>query len=60
MYPSPRVPVVRAEGETMGASERGLASIVEAFVRNAEWVPEKLCLRFEGRRIFHRHLREGA
>jgi hypothetical protein len=44
----------------MGASERGLASIVEAFVRNAEWVPEKLCLRFEGRRIFHRHLREGA
>ena len=40
----------------MGASERGLASIAEAFVTNAERSPEKLCLRFEGEEISYRSL----
>src|ERR687883_1070330 len=44
----------------MGASERGQASIAEAFVRNAERAPEKLCLRFEGEDISYRSLRERA
>jgi malonyl-CoA/methylmalonyl-CoA synthetase len=44
----------------MGASERAPASIAEAFVRNAEMVPEKLCLRFEGEEISYQGLRERA
>jgi hypothetical protein len=44
----------------MGASERGPASIAEAFVRNAERAPEKLCLRFEGEEISYQGLRERA
>src|SRR5215217_2912889 len=60
MYPSLRVPVVTVEGETMSASERGPASIAEAFVRNAERAPKKLCLRFEGEKISYRKLRERA
>jgi malonyl-CoA/methylmalonyl-CoA synthetase len=44
----------------MGASESGLASIAEAFVRNAGRAPEKLCLRFEGEEISYRRLRERA
>jgi malonyl-CoA/methylmalonyl-CoA synthetase len=44
----------------MGASERGLASIAEAFVTNAERSPEKLCLRFEGEDISYRSLRARA
>jgi malonyl-CoA/methylmalonyl-CoA synthetase len=44
----------------MGASERGLASIAEAFVTNAERTPEKLCLRFEGEEIPYRRLRARA
>src|ERR687894_423020 len=48
------------EGNSMGASEKGLASIAEAFVRNAERVPEKLCLRFEGEEISYQGMRERA
>jgi malonyl-CoA/methylmalonyl-CoA synthetase len=44
----------------MGASERGPASIAEAFVRNAERTPEKLCLRFEGEEISYQGMRERA
>jgi malonyl-CoA/methylmalonyl-CoA synthetase len=44
----------------MGASERGLASIAEAFVRSAERSPEKLCLRFEGEGITFQGMRERA
>jgi malonyl-CoA/methylmalonyl-CoA synthetase len=44
----------------MGASERNLASIAEAFVTNAERSPEKLCLRFEGEEISYRSLRARA
>src|SRR5215216_2216893 len=44
----------------MSASERGPASIAEAFVRNAERAPEKLCLRFEGKEISYRKVRERA
>jgi malonyl-CoA/methylmalonyl-CoA synthetase len=44
----------------MGASERGPASIAEAFVRNAEKTPEKLCLLFEGEEISYQGLRERA
>ncbi|CAN5699631.1 hypothetical protein BH18ACT11_BH18ACT11_01060 [soil metagenome] len=44
----------------MDATERGRASIVEAFVRNAERAPENLCLRFEGEEISYRRLRERA
>ena len=44
----------------MSASKRGPASIAEAFVRNAERTPEKLCLRFEGEEISYRNLRERA
>jgi len=44
----------------MGASERGLASIAEAFVTNAVRSPEKLCLRFEGEEISYRSLRARA
>src|ERR671914_1014573 len=44
----------------MGASERGPASIAEAFLRNAERAPEKLCLRFEGEEISYRSMRERA
>jgi malonyl-CoA/methylmalonyl-CoA synthetase len=44
----------------MGASERGLASIAEAFVTNAERTPEKLCLHFEGEEISYRRLRARA
>jgi acyl-CoA synthetase (AMP-forming)/AMP-acid ligase II len=33
----------------MGARDKGPASILEAFMRDAERVPERLCLRFEGR-----------
>ena len=44
----------------MGASEKDPASIAEAFVRNAERAPEKLCLRFEGEEISYQGLRERA
>src|SRR5215207_8804105 len=44
----------------MGARERGPASIAEAFVRNAERMPEKLCLRFEGEQISYQGMRERA
>jgi malonyl-CoA/methylmalonyl-CoA synthetase len=44
----------------MGEGEKGWASIAEAFVRNAERAPEKLCLRFEGDEISYRSLRERA
>jgi malonyl-CoA/methylmalonyl-CoA synthetase len=44
----------------MDLSERGPASIAEAFVRNAERVPEKLCLRFEGEEITYHGMRERA
>src|SRR5215217_8174194 len=44
----------------MGASERDPASIAEAFVRNAERAPEKLCLRFEGEEISYQGMRERA
>jgi malonyl-CoA/methylmalonyl-CoA synthetase len=44
----------------MSASKRAPASIAEAFVRNAERTPEKLCLRFEGEEISYRKLRERA
>jgi malonyl-CoA/methylmalonyl-CoA synthetase len=44
----------------MGASKRGPASIAEAFVRNAERAPEKLCLRFEGEEISYRSLHRRA
>jgi malonyl-CoA/methylmalonyl-CoA synthetase len=44
----------------VGASEKGPASIAEAFVRNAERAPEKLCLRFEGEEISYQGLRERA
>jgi malonyl-CoA/methylmalonyl-CoA synthetase len=44
----------------MGVRERGPASIAEAFVRNAETAPEKLCLRFEGEEISYRGMRERA
>jgi malonyl-CoA/methylmalonyl-CoA synthetase len=44
----------------MGASERGPASIAEAFVRNAVRAPEKLCLRFEGEEISYQGMRERA
>src|SRR5919112_5169887 len=44
----------------MSASERSPASIAEAFVRNAERAPEKLCLRFEGEEISYRKLRGRA
>src|SRR3712207_3570058 len=44
----------------MGASEREPASIAEAFVRNAERAPEKLCLRFEGEEISYQGMRERA
>src|ERR671914_547923 len=44
----------------MGASERVPASIAEAFVRNAERAPEKLCLRFEGEEISYQGMRERA
>src|ERR687886_686201 len=60
MYPSSGAPVVRVEGETMGASERDPASIAEAFVRNADRAPEKLCLRFEGEEISYRTLHTRA
>src|SRR5918994_2540359 len=46
--------------ELMGASEMGSASIAEAFVRNAERAPEKLCLRFEGEEISYQAMRERA
>jgi hypothetical protein len=41
----------------MVASERGPASIAEAFLRNAEAAPQKLCLRFEGEEISYRSVR---
>src|SRR5829696_9228892 len=44
----------------MGASEMGSASIAEAFLRNAERAPEKLCLRFEGEEISYQGMRERA
>src|SRR5918998_2272715 len=44
----------------MSASERGQASIAEAFVRNAERVPGKLCLRFEEEENSYRRMRERA
>src|SRR5215211_2411372 len=44
----------------MGTSERGPASIAEAFVRNAERAPEKLCLRYEGEEISYQGMRERA
>src|SRR5215211_6901032 len=44
----------------MGASDVGSASIAEAFVRNAERAPEKLCLRFEGKEISYQGMRERA
>src|SRR5215213_11604184 len=53
-------PPETAEGEPMNASESGPASIAEAFVRNAERAPERLCLRFEGGEISYRRLRERA
>ncbi|HET7272344.1 MAG TPA: class I adenylate-forming enzyme family protein, partial [Rubrobacter sp.] len=44
----------------MNAGERGPASIPEAFVRNAEIAPDRLCLRFEGEEISYRRLLERA
>jgi malonyl-CoA/methylmalonyl-CoA synthetase len=44
----------------MGASEKGPASIAEAFVTNAERSPEKLCLRFEGEEISYQGMRTRA
>jgi malonyl-CoA/methylmalonyl-CoA synthetase len=44
----------------MNGSKADPASITEAFVRNAELSPEKLCLRFEGEEISYRRLRERA
>jgi malonyl-CoA/methylmalonyl-CoA synthetase len=44
----------------MGPSERNPASIAEAFLRNAEGAPEKLCLRFEGEEISYQDMRERA
>jgi malonyl-CoA/methylmalonyl-CoA synthetase len=44
----------------MGASEKGPASIAEAFVRSAERSPDKLCLRFEGEEISYQGMRERA
>ncbi|HJQ28921.1 MAG TPA: acyl-CoA synthetase [Rubrobacter sp.] len=48
------------KGEFLNTSEGGPASIVEAFVRNAERTPENLCLRFEGEEISYRSLLERA
>jgi malonyl-CoA/methylmalonyl-CoA synthetase len=44
----------------MGAIEMDPASIAEAFVRNVEREPEKLCLRFEGEEISYQGMRERA
>jgi malonyl-CoA/methylmalonyl-CoA synthetase len=44
----------------MSTSESGPASISEAFVRNAERAPEKLCLRFEGEELSYAGMRERA
>ena len=41
-------------------SESGPASIAEAFVRNAEIAPGRLCLRFEGEEISYKSMRERA
>ena len=41
-------------------SESGPASIAEAFVRNAERAPGRLCLRFEGEEISYKSMRERA
>src|SRR5215212_7214197 len=49
-----------AGGKLMGGSERSPASIAEAFVRNAERAPEKLCLHFEGEEISYQAMRERA
>jgi malonyl-CoA/methylmalonyl-CoA synthetase len=44
----------------MCASESGPASIAEAFLRNAEAAPQKVCLRFEGEEISYRSMRQRA
>lgn len=44
----------------MPMSESGPASIAEAFVRNAERAPGRLCLRFEGEEISYKSMRERA
>jgi malonyl-CoA/methylmalonyl-CoA synthetase len=44
----------------MSASESDPASIAEAFVRNAERAPERLCLRFEGEEISYDALLKRA
>jgi malonyl-CoA/methylmalonyl-CoA synthetase len=44
----------------MSASESDPASIAEAFVRNAERAPERLCLRFEGEEISYGALLKRA
>src|SRR5215210_9305725 len=54
------VPATECWRELMGVSERGPASIAEAFVRNAEGEPEKLCVRFEGAEISYQDMRERA
>ena len=36
------------------------ASIAEAFIRNADRAPDRLCLSFEGKRWLYRRLRERA
>ena len=41
-------------------SESGPASIAEAFVRNAERAPGRLCLRFEGEEISYNSMRQRA
>src|SRR5215210_8794310 len=44
----------------MGASERGPASIAEAFFLNETRTTEKLCLRFEGQEISYQGMRARA
>ncbi len=44
----------------MNAGESGPASIAEAFVRNAQRAPERLCLRFEGEEISYHRMRGRA
>jgi malonyl-CoA/methylmalonyl-CoA synthetase len=56
----PASPGEAVEGDPVNASESGPVSIAEAFVRNAERAPEKLCLRFEGEEISYQGMRERA
>ena len=57
MYPTSSVPATECWRKPMGASEKGPASIAEAFVRSAERSPDKLCLRFEGEEISYQGMR---